>query len=326
MKRFQFCVFACILFLPAFVFTASAHSGRTDSQGGHYDWSTGEYHYHHGYPAHDHYDMDGDGIVDCPYNFNDRTGYSSSSNYSSTSDNDGYLTSVSSYNEGYNDGYDTGYDDGYDAGYDAGNKIGYEKGKIDGYETGFEEGSDKKVPSWMLFLSLAILGILVLVNRSRRSKLREMEEMRNRDQEKMNEKDERISQLSNQLQVANQAYEDTQWQMEVVQSRTDMLLKAYQIQPVQTPGDVLFTEDGYPVLGEVTQDRPYGEYTAFLFPKGKMFHMTPNCGSSGAAKPVHLFDVLEERQPCSRCCYRMGIPKSEPQWYKDICAIRRRNR
>ena len=49
------------------------HQGRTDSNGGHYDHSTGEYHYHHGYPAHDHYDMNGDGIVDCPYNFKDKT-------------------------------------------------------------------------------------------------------------------------------------------------------------------------------------------------------------------------------------------------------------
>ena len=33
---------------------ALAHSGRTDSNGGHYDHSTGEYHYHHGEPAHQH--------------------------------------------------------------------------------------------------------------------------------------------------------------------------------------------------------------------------------------------------------------------------------
>ena len=47
----------------------AAHSGRTDSNGGHYDHSTGEYHYHHGYPAHDHYDIDGDGDKDCPFTF-----------------------------------------------------------------------------------------------------------------------------------------------------------------------------------------------------------------------------------------------------------------
>lgn len=38
-----------------------AHSGRTDSNGGHYNRSTGEYHYHHGYPAHQHVN----GV--CPY-------------------------------------------------------------------------------------------------------------------------------------------------------------------------------------------------------------------------------------------------------------------
>lgn len=52
----------CSLSLPA-----SAHSGRTDSNGGHYDHSTGEYHYHHGYPEHQHYDINGDGVKDCPY-------------------------------------------------------------------------------------------------------------------------------------------------------------------------------------------------------------------------------------------------------------------
>ena len=46
-----------------------AHSGRTDSNGGHWDNSTGEYHYHHGYPAHDHVN----GI--CPYDFDDQTNH-----------------------------------------------------------------------------------------------------------------------------------------------------------------------------------------------------------------------------------------------------------
>ena len=48
----------CALLLTSF---ASAHSGKTDASGGHWDNSTGEYHYHHGYPAHQHTN----GI--CPY-------------------------------------------------------------------------------------------------------------------------------------------------------------------------------------------------------------------------------------------------------------------
>lgn len=47
-----------IVCVPAF-----AHPGATDSKGGHYDRSTGEYHYHHGKPAHQH-----EGGV-CPYDF-----------------------------------------------------------------------------------------------------------------------------------------------------------------------------------------------------------------------------------------------------------------
>lgn len=57
-----------------------AHPGRTDSSGGHHDRSTGAYHYHHGYPAHDHKDLDGDGKKDCPYDFDDQTDHSSRSN------------------------------------------------------------------------------------------------------------------------------------------------------------------------------------------------------------------------------------------------------
>ena len=57
--------------------TVSAHPGRTDKQGGHTDADTGDYHYHHGYPAHDHYDIDGNGLIDCPYDFDDKTGENS---------------------------------------------------------------------------------------------------------------------------------------------------------------------------------------------------------------------------------------------------------
>lgn len=41
--------------------TVFAHSGNTDGNGGHYNHFTGEYHYHHGKPAHEH----PNGI--CPY-------------------------------------------------------------------------------------------------------------------------------------------------------------------------------------------------------------------------------------------------------------------
>lgn len=45
--------------------TVSGHSDKTDSQGGHYDYQDGGYHYHHGYPAHEHTNGE------CPYDFED---------------------------------------------------------------------------------------------------------------------------------------------------------------------------------------------------------------------------------------------------------------
>ncbi len=77
MKKFLLSFILLLLFLMPV--TAFAHSGRTDSNGGHYNRSTGEYHYHHGYPPHDHTN----GI--CPYDFDDKTGSSSGSSYSSSS-------------------------------------------------------------------------------------------------------------------------------------------------------------------------------------------------------------------------------------------------
>lgn len=62
-----------VVLLCALSITISAHSGRTDGNGGHYDRSSGEYHYHHGRSAHDHYDINGDGIIDCPYEFEDES-------------------------------------------------------------------------------------------------------------------------------------------------------------------------------------------------------------------------------------------------------------
>lgn len=68
MRRWCIVIVFLLLFLPI---TVNAHSGGTDSNGGHHDGD--DYHYHHGYPAHDHYDMDDDGDLDCPYEFDDKT-------------------------------------------------------------------------------------------------------------------------------------------------------------------------------------------------------------------------------------------------------------
>lgn len=65
-----------LVLLLSFPLSAFAHSGRTDGKGGHHDRTAGGYHYHHGYPAHQHTN----GI--CPYAYDDQTDHSSHSSSS----------------------------------------------------------------------------------------------------------------------------------------------------------------------------------------------------------------------------------------------------
>lgn len=168
MKK-TFSVLLCFILLFC---TASAHAGRNDANGGHWDRSTGEYHYHHGYPAHQHTN----GI--CPYDYNDLTGSNSGSSssistvasvsyenepgdYGPEAETDfetkrdafysGFEWGVeyshdddiagSAYNDGYEDGYNQGYSDGETVGYDNAHQKGYDEGYDSGYNEGFSENS-----------------------------------------------------------------------------------------------------------------------------------------------------------------------------------------
>jgi hypothetical protein len=77
-KRLSFLLPLLIFVLMALPIMAFGHSGRTDSSGGHNDrkYGTG-YHYHHGYPAHQH-----TGGV-CPYTQSNSVYYNPSNSYAS---------------------------------------------------------------------------------------------------------------------------------------------------------------------------------------------------------------------------------------------------
>ena len=61
MRKSIFFLVVCLIFFSLVSIYAYAHSGKTDGSGGHYDHSTGDYHYHHGKAAHYH----PNGV--CPY-------------------------------------------------------------------------------------------------------------------------------------------------------------------------------------------------------------------------------------------------------------------
>ncbi len=89
MKRFLACFTAIVMILVSSL-SSFAHSGRTDSSGGHKDNKNksglGSYHYHHGYGPHLHTGGK------CPY---DTSSSTSSSGSSSSSDKKVSLTSKS---------------------------------------------------------------------------------------------------------------------------------------------------------------------------------------------------------------------------------------
>ncbi len=60
-KKYILLILLSISLLLTTSISSFAHSGRTDGNGGHRDNINGGYHYHHGYPAHDHPDGE------CPY-------------------------------------------------------------------------------------------------------------------------------------------------------------------------------------------------------------------------------------------------------------------
>ncbi|WP_306488323.1 YHYH domain-containing protein [Agathobaculum sp.] len=113
---------AILCFILVFV-SASAHSGRTDANGGHWDSSTAEYHYHHGYPAHQHTN----GV--CPYDYDDQTGATSGSPSSGSSSNAVAVTTTDSNSaEDSSTGYKYNNGAGDDGTYETAYNLGYQHG------------------------------------------------------------------------------------------------------------------------------------------------------------------------------------------------------
>ena len=54
LKKMLCCLVVTAITVHALTITPTSHPGGTDGSGGHYDHSTGEYHYHHGFHAHQH--------------------------------------------------------------------------------------------------------------------------------------------------------------------------------------------------------------------------------------------------------------------------------
>ena len=292
MKRFL--AISLFLFLAILPITAYAHSGGTDASGGHYDRSTGEYHYHHGYPAHDHYDMDGDGIPDCPYDFNEKD-HDIKENIRESS---GVKNTISTVRDSPQEKEKSEMRDilivialsfiivfgqylvirqkNYD--------IAYWKDKLD-----LDLKKQKSEYEAKITASESLEEILTEIA----SKKREASELRTRIAKEESE-------LHKLLAKENE-------ELEKVKQERRMIRDA--------PLDVLIGKDGMPIYWKPNSKKPYGDYTVYFNEKSGIYHVDYYCASY-VSKETHIFKVIERARPCKKCAEGFFNFTSVPDWYK----------
>lgn len=300
--------YAILLFLVMILpVTVLAHPGRTDSQGGHTDHSTGEYHYHHGYSAHQHYDMDGDGKADCPYDFKDKTDHTTGSGDSAL---DITVPKPSIEIPDFPE---------------------IEPPKVtfsDPVQVTPEKEGAKVVLNLTPIVNWIIAGILVILAICCYFLKRRCTEAQEKITDIQNKYDtlkkwtvsgiisyrKRVAEYQEKLLVAND-----HWDPDVkVNFRSASNIPMYEehknaSDPFFLPDGVFVGASGKLVCGYVCNSRPYGDFTVYVSNYGSCFHSTSFC-SHTTLRPAHIMDVISTKRPCTICCGH-DLERSKPEWY-----------
>lgn len=311
-----FAIILCYALLSIFPISTSAHPGRTDSSGGHTNNSTGEYHYHHGYSEHDHYDMDGDGDADCPYDFNNRN----SSNIKSTSGSSTTNT-VTVYEE---------------------------------VEVIKEVPYTPNWAKWLIgLLSLSTIFLFV-DNRSKKteisdknysidSKDKQLNQLAQSHADELRKKDAELQTTVNnlmkkhklELQEFSYRYDSTleSLMVENEKLKSDMNsiitnipvggtfypIKGILMHKIELPREVYLSDDHIPIKGSVSDTYPFGDFTRFTSPRSSVYHSNKYCSIASSLSPVHLYDIMCKKRPCSKC--RKDFENTPPTWYLDLIKL-----
>lgn len=238
-----------------------AHPGRTDDDGGHWDYSSGTYHYHHGYPEHQHYDMDGDGIADCPYNFDDKTGQNSGTSGSS-------VNGTSKNEDTDNSLLHVGLIATAIVIVVLAVKL---KGKCDDVELYERRWHSSK---------REVSELTALANRKSADLYYKTQEL-----EKANQ---RIKLLSGAFFAADRRYYALLYEGK---TREDV---------ANAPDGCFIGEDELPYTKtEYTALYKWGDFTVFVSPKGNCYHSVFGC--SGANAPMNAVNIPKELRRCTKC-------------------------
>lgn len=331
-----------------------SHPGRTDSRGGHYNKRTGEYHYHHGYSEHQHYDMDGDGVPDCPYT--DKATKSASSSSSSVTVPSKQVVPVETTQTVTKSATNAPT---ISAKVNTGSGIG-----------------GIKVPFILLLAIIAffLISANMTENDSLRTKVRGVEaklaksqmeasdnELKLQESQKVisklqSEIDQKNNQLSNMsgevsklttgMAKQNLTIEDSKMKMRSLEIRlnaadsknanlskentelksliakigalvgNDTVEEAKSKPEVVIPIGVTL-HNGIPIKGCPTNEKPFGDYTVYVSSKSYIYHANPNCSCSWKT-PKHLYSLSSNYRKCLRC-YPPDLPAAEDmEWYRDI--------
>lgn len=287
-------IIVCVFALSFVCMTVYAHPGRTDSNGGHTDHSTGEYHYHHGYPAHDHYDMDGDGIPDCPYKFEDITSQNKSSHSSNSATSDST------------------------------NKLVKENTSPQPLSRETEDASTskkdvKEVPDWVYWI-FCILALSVLClsvsNKWKKDEIKQWEISFNREINKEKEQKEKYETKINDIKM-DLASQEHRYEIKLEEYKENLRTSIVSIDHsfryvrgsdylyylVGAPDGDTVGSDGLPRSQDCTKHKWGDKYTFYiaLDSKSVKFHAA-NCAHKGGV-PVNAYFLSKKyiRTPCKFC-------------------------
>lgn len=294
---------------------AYAHAGKTDEYGGHFDGKTGEYHYHHGYPAHQHEN----GI--CPYDYNDNADHSSSS-YSSDSINGEYTTvEHQSTTEHFQYPY---------------NKSSYnnENRYVSKLSQPVKIGIIVTI-SIIVFCSVSYIFFYIINKKIRKKKCMEYINILRPQLEQIT-KDENDIRLQIRQQISYNLYGIKQEENNVDSLYEKIKLKNPKIYYEYHYGNKTieyvagFPEGIYLKEGNLLDSQshePFGRFTGYIVNTGKVVHAKYGC--SGAYEPIHLIEnrqEVEKRHPCQKCMMhslKYKYYNEVPEWYLNYINIKR---
>ena len=282
-----------VICVSLFAIESYAHPGRTDANNGHTDHSTGEYHYHHGRPAHGHYDIDGDGDIDCPYDFE-----STPKKSSAISGADISIDYKTTYNSGYSDGYDDGITWG-------------EQERSAFIQTTSKELQAKLSDQKAVSISTGIIAAVIILCLS--SKLNKQKQENEKLNSMLNLQREGHGKLKSDISKIIFLAERTAPEENKNAIRT--FSEKYGTIPIDFPPDVYFTKGFIPVKGSVTEDRPFGDFTVYVSDTGRKYHVNRHCVPT-SLRAIHIYKTGSHYYFCSRCA--KFSDNHPPKWYLEI--------